>query len=458
MQKASRRRKSARNPRAVLIDGQGDGGPADVVRRAPFADNPHVGARGQRTQQRILDAALEVFGDEGYPQCSIDSITKRAGCSRAAFYQYFSSKEDVFRHLTGHVARQLNASTEALEPLTPDQAGWLAIRTWVSRHSDIYNRYTPMFHAFQAASESDDAVATGSARWRERTVSRIRSRIVTSTLRLRDLDPVILQLLECVTRTHDVTGILRSAAPGHYAEDRVGDGLADVIHRSFFGLQQDVNVHRAATRRPPLLHFDPVIREAFTQGEPSPELTPAGRQTWEALLDAGRKVFVERGFHRTRVNDATEAAGVSRAAFYRYFENKDQLARTLTTRAMQTVALVFAEFPASAVKGDAAGRTALRRWLRRYNLTQANEAAMLRVWVDAALQDATLRANTAPALDWGRRAMVSFLERRGFGDVDTECVVMVALLSSFGARERSPAEVNAAAHIIEQGFLGLGSR
>jgi hypothetical protein len=83
---------------------------------------------------------------------------------------------------------------------------------------------------------------------------------------------------------------------------------------------------------------------------------------------------------------------------------------------------------------------------------------MLRVWVDAALQDAALRANSAPALDWGRRAMVPFLERRGLGDADTESVVLVALLSSFGARERTPAEVSAAAHVIEQGLLGFASR
>jgi AcrR family transcriptional regulator len=38
------------------------------MRRAPFSDNPQVGARGQRTQQRILDAALRVFGEEGYHQ------------------------------------------------------------------------------------------------------------------------------------------------------------------------------------------------------------------------------------------------------------------------------------------------------------------------------------------------------------------------------------------------------
>jgi AcrR family transcriptional regulator len=429
-----------------------------VVRRAPFADSPRVGARGQRTQQRILDAALEVFGERGYEQCSIDPITERAGCSRAAFYQYFSSKEDVFRHLTGQVARQLDASTEALGPVTPGEAGWRALRAWIARHSDVYKRYEPVFHAFAAASESDDAVASGSARWGARTVSRIRSRIVGRALRPRELDPVIMQLLECVTRTHDVARILRSAAAGHYTEDRVGDALADVVHRALFGLQEGVNVHRPAPDRPPVLHFDPVLRDAFTRGEPPPELTPSGRQTWEALLEAGRKVFVERGYHRTRVADVAEAAEVSRGAFYRYFESKDRLARTLTTGALQTVSRVLAELPASAVNGSPAGRAALRRWLRRYSLTQANEAAMLRVWVDAALQDGALRTNSAPALDWGRRALVPFLERRGFGDVDTECVVLVALLSSFGARERTPAEVGAAAHVIEQGFLGLGSR
>src|SRR5215471_12026407 len=99
-----------------------------VVRRAPFSDNPRVGARGQRTQQRILDAALRAFGEDGYHTCSIDRITKLARCSRVSFYQYFASKEDVFRHLAGQVARQVSASTETLDPLTGDAAGWAALR------------------------------------------------------------------------------------------------------------------------------------------------------------------------------------------------------------------------------------------------------------------------------------------------------------------------------------------
>ena len=93
-----------------MVDDQRDqraDGAVAIVRRAPFSDNPRVGTRGQRTQQRILDAALQVFGDEGYHRCSVDKIARFSGCSRVSFYQYFASKEDVFRQLGEQVARQL---------------------------------------------------------------------------------------------------------------------------------------------------------------------------------------------------------------------------------------------------------------------------------------------------------------------------------------------------------------
>src|ERR671919_3225161 len=139
-------RRSSPEP-ATILPGVDDG--RSVMRRAPFSDNPQVGARGQRTQQRTLDAALRVFGDEGYHQCGVAQITKLAGCSRVSFYQYFSGKEDVFRHLAGQVARQVGASTEALGPLTPDADGWAAIRAWVGRYAEICERYRPVFGTFQ---------------------------------------------------------------------------------------------------------------------------------------------------------------------------------------------------------------------------------------------------------------------------------------------------------------------
>ena len=116
-------------------------------RRAPFSDNPRIGTRGQRTRQRIVDAALESFGQDGYHGCNIDLITKRARCSRVSFYQYFASKEDVFRHLAGQVARQVDASTDTLDALTPDLRGWNAMRAWIARYAEIHARYEPVFHA-----------------------------------------------------------------------------------------------------------------------------------------------------------------------------------------------------------------------------------------------------------------------------------------------------------------------
>jgi AcrR family transcriptional regulator len=451
---APRRTNTEREPtRSAAREHVPDGEPGPVVRRAPFSDNPTVGARGQRTQQRILDAALRVFGEEGYERCSIDRIAKQAGCSRVSFYQYFSSKEDVFRQLTGQVARQLRASTELLDPLTPDQAGWDALRAWISRHGDIYERYEPVFRAFDAAAESDEAVAGGSARWGERNAATIRSKSAATTLAPRQLDAVVGLFLSCVSRTQEIARILRAAAPVAYPRERIDDALADVWHRALFGLVPDVNVHPPARKRPPRLEFDPTVWDVAAPDHAAADLTPAAQRTRTALLESGREVFVRRGYHATRVDDVVAAAGVSHGAFYRYFENKAELAQLLAAQAMATVAAALAEIPTWDGDGTL-DPAALRRWLRRYNATQANETALMRVWIDATLQETSLHAEAAAAFDWGRRRVARFLRPRGFGDDDTEALVMVALLESFGTRQVPATTVDAVAHVVVRGLLG----
>ncbi|HEX4775578.1 MAG TPA: TetR family transcriptional regulator [Acidimicrobiia bacterium] len=425
-------------------------GGAAAVRRAPFSDNPRVGARGQQTQQRILDAALRVFGDDGFHGASVERIAKLAGCSRVSFYQYFASKEDVFGHVAAQLARQVSASTEALDLLTPDLAGWTAMRAWVDRYTEIYARYEPVFHAYQAAVESDETVALAVARAGEDTVAKIRARFVATTLPARRLDPVIRVLLQVVNHTFDVVGILRTKAPDAYPDDRLQVAITDVVHRTLFGRHDDVNVHDANGGPPPALALGSIILDTPQHDDGTRE---QGRAL-SALLGSARDVFVERGYHATRVDDLVAAAGVSHGAFYRYFRGKDELARVLTARAREAVAATLTELPDVLDLDPPAGRTALRRWLRRYNAAHAHEAGMLRVWVDAALQDPALRAESAPPLDWGRRRMARYLQPRGFGDLDMDAVVMVALLGVFGPRQRSAAEVDAAAHVIERGLFG----
>ncbi len=430
-------------------DGRPDGAVA-VARRAPFSGNPRVGARGQRTQQSILDAALRAFGEEGYHACSVDRITKIARCSRVSFYQYFASKEEVFRQLAGQVARQLSASTEALEPLTPDIAGWAALRAWVARYAEIYARYEPVFHAY----ETDAHLAAVAARTGEETVARIHSRLVTTTLPPRQLDPVIRLLLECLNHTFEVTGILRSLVPADYPSARVDEAITDALHRTLFGPCPGVNVRPVAGSAPPALDFSAEMRVMLQQEDDAIDPDASGNRALAALLASARDVFVNRGYHNTRVDDLVAAAGVSHGAFYRYFRNKDQLARILTVRAMRAVGPAVLEMPDISACEGSAGTAALRRWLRRYNAAQVNQAAMMRVWLDASLEDPELRAESAPPLDWGRRQLSRYLRARGFGDIDMEAVVMVALFGVFGTRQRDAPEVEAAAHILERGLLG----
>ena len=131
------------------------------------------------------------------------------------------------------------------------------------------------------------------------------------------------------------------------------------------------------------------------------------------------------------MDDLAAAAGVSHGVFYRYFENKDQLAIVLTVQAMRAVADAFVEIP-DLTTHDTAD---LRRWLRRYNAAQSGEAAMIRVWVDAALEDARLRSALGLGVGLGASAYGACLRRNAASATWTsDAVVMVALLGAFGAQ------------------------
>ena len=53
--------------------------------------------------------------------------------------------------------------------------------------------------------------------------------------------------------------------------------------------------------------------------------TPKGRKTRENILDAARRVVARHGYVAMRVVDIATEAGLSLGAFYRYFENKDDM-------------------------------------------------------------------------------------------------------------------------------------
>ena len=76
---------------------------------------------------------------------------------------------------------------------------------------------------------------------------------------------------------------------------------------------------------------------------------------------------------------------------------------------------------------------------------------MVRVWVEA-VED-TLRDERAAVFDWGRRRLAGLLADRGFGDVEVDGLLLLAVLEVFGSVPRSDVELDAALLVVERGFL-----
>src|SRR5205823_14288862 len=64
-----------------------------------------VHAMTDATQQRLLEAAEQVFADKGFKAASIREISKRAGANIAAVNYYFGDKERLYIEAVKYASR-----------------------------------------------------------------------------------------------------------------------------------------------------------------------------------------------------------------------------------------------------------------------------------------------------------------------------------------------------------------
>ena len=77
--------------------------------------------RGRKTLRLLLDAAAAEFGEKGFHESSVVSITQRAGVALGSFYTYFDSKEAVFRALVDTMSAELRLAMTAVIVAAPDR-------------------------------------------------------------------------------------------------------------------------------------------------------------------------------------------------------------------------------------------------------------------------------------------------------------------------------------------------
>ena len=100
--------------------------------------------RGRRTRRKLLDAATAEFGERGFHEASIASITQRAGVALGSFYTYFGSKEAIFRDLVRDLSDGVRTAAAQrlqegqLNALDTERAALTAFLDFAREHKEIY--------------------------------------------------------------------------------------------------------------------------------------------------------------------------------------------------------------------------------------------------------------------------------------------------------------------------------
>ena len=99
--------------------------------------------RGRRTRRGLLDAAAAEFGEKGFHDSSVVSITARAGVALGSFYTWFESKDALFRAVVADMSERVRAlvapSLEgAPDTLAGELAALRAFLGYAREHKELY--------------------------------------------------------------------------------------------------------------------------------------------------------------------------------------------------------------------------------------------------------------------------------------------------------------------------------
>ncbi|EAQ00620.1 putative transcription regulator protein [Janibacter sp. HTCC2649] len=113
------------------------------------------------------------------------------------------------------------------------------------------------------------------------------------------------------------------------------------------------------------------------------------QRTRESILEASRKLFLERGYAGTRINNITDTCGISRAGFYTYFKDKREVFNLLGQTAYDDILAVIALWdglPMSPSREDIVG------WVNAYFAFMDRHGAFIFSSAQSGPTDADVRA------------------------------------------------------------------
>ncbi len=278
----------------------------------------------------------EVAARHGYAEASVTRVIKRAGVSRATFYEHFANREQCFGASYAQVEAQILQTLERGQSQPPQgRARWLLT-------------------AFLAGAEHDPTAAT---------LLTIGARAAPTALRKRrqslqgQIESVVSQCLEELRASGEpvpqIPALALLGAVENVIAVRLQRGEAARIVPQIFDLLAWIDSYNASGQSEPewelwgrgLSHPAPTPspRKRLPRGRSALSASERAAEHRERILTAVASLSRSKGYAEMSVGDVVKCAEVTRAAFYREFRGKQEAFLAAQTFALQRSMALAAE-------------------------------------------------------------------------------------------------------------------
>jgi AcrR family transcriptional regulator len=217
---------------------------SDVARRvrspeavlAEPADPDFRQERSRRSYQALLDAATELFAQQGYDAVGTPEIAEKAGVSVGTFYRYFDDKHEVYIEI---MRRQIVAAyEETIAKLTPEKLVGRArhdtIAAAVSVLFDHVLERPQLTRSFMEMSLRDAQVAELRRAFEQLACKRLAELVAVITSRETVADPEAFAVILYGSCMQCAYGLAVHLVPPAIDRERAKLALAAFIERALF--------------------------------------------------------------------------------------------------------------------------------------------------------------------------------------------------------------------------------
>ena len=189
-----------------------------------------VQSRGKKTREKILKAAADLFGKEGFEKTTTHKVVQAAGVSVGTFYAYFKDKEAILLELFDkHAGELFEVLDRPFEEVDWDNLTVRSLIRSAIEASVECNALNPKLHRLFCERSRHSLLTTKREEWEKKAVDRMTEliRFGEEHVRVSDPETAAFLIYNAVNAACMQAIVFEEGPP----MNKLVDGLTDLVSR-----------------------------------------------------------------------------------------------------------------------------------------------------------------------------------------------------------------------------------